>query len=167
VNNAKRQHLLIEALRFTKSDLRLIIAGPPDRQEDATALEALVDELDLRSRVTLDLRFVERMKIANYMNNALAVAYLPFQEDSVGYVTAEAFLAHKPVLTTTDSGGVLEIVTDGETGLVRPPDPRDLAEAMDYFAKDRAACVRMGQTAHDVWQTRGISWDQSISALMN
>ena len=167
VNGAKRQHLLVEALALTKSDVRLVICGPPDGPDDRELLEGLVDRLNLRDRVTLDLRFAERRALADYANNALAAAYLPFQEDSVGYVTAEAFLAHNPVLTTTDSGGVLDIVHDGETGYVRKPDPAHLAEAMDRFAGDRASCIRMGRNGHDVWRARGISWQRSVAMLMD
>ena len=53
---------------------------------------------------------------------ALAVHYGPFDED-YGYVTLEGFAAHRPVVTTTDAGGPLEFVTDGETGLVTAPEP--------------------------------------------
>ena len=35
--------------------------------------------------------------------NALAVVYPPFDED-FGYVTLEAFLSKKPVITTSDAG---------------------------------------------------------------
>lgn len=167
VNGAKRQHLLVQALALTKSKIGLVVCGPPDGAADKAELEELVERLDLRDRVKLDLRFVERSELAAYLNNALAAAYLPFQEDSVGYVTAEAFLASKPVLTTTDSGGVLEIVHDAETGYVREPDPVALAEAMDRFAEDPARCVRQGQTALEVWRARGITWQQSIAMLMD
>ena len=167
VNRGKRQHLLIEALALTKSDIRLVICGRPEEPRDKAQLENLVDRLNLRDRVTLDLRFATRGEVAQYLNNALAAAYLPYLEDSVGYVTAEAFLARKPVLTTTDSGGVLDIVEDGETGYVRKPDPAELAEAMDRFAGDRKSCIRMGGNAHDLWRARDISWDRSVAMLMD
>lgn len=166
VNQAKRQHLLIEALAKTRSDIRLVIAGPPDNPSDANQLEKLVKQLGLKDRVTLDLRFVERERIADYMNRCLAAAYLPFQEDSVGYVTAEAFLAKKPVLTTNDSGGVLEIVIDSETGLVAGPEATDIAAAIDRFAGGVDDCVQMGVNGNNVWRSRGISWERSIATLL-
>ena len=42
-------------------------------------------------------------------------------------VPYEAFLSEKPVVTTTDAGGPLEIVPDRETGLVVAPDAAELA----------------------------------------
>src|SRR5207253_1751309 len=59
-----------------------------------------------------------------------AAYYAPLNED-YGYVTVEAFLSGKPVVTTTDAGGVLEFVTAGETGLVAAPEPEAIAEAID------------------------------------
>jgi glycosyltransferase involved in cell wall biosynthesis len=53
----------------------------------------------------------ERQLIDLYAG-ALAVVFPPFDED-YGYVTLEAFLARKPVITTTDAGGPLEFVEDG------------------------------------------------------
>ena len=46
------------------------------------------------------------------------MVYLPFGEDSYGYVTLEAFHARKPVVTLSDSGGTLELVRDRRNGLV-------------------------------------------------
>ena len=51
---------------------------------------------------------------------ALAVHYGPFDED-YGYVTLEGFAAARPVVTTTDAGGPLEFVHEGETGLIAGP----------------------------------------------
>ena len=51
------------------------------------------------------------------------MVYAPYDED-YGYVTLQAFLAGKPVITTADAGGVLEWVEDGVTGLVTDGDPR-------------------------------------------
>ena len=50
----------------------------------------------------------------------LAVFYAPFDED-FGFVPYEAFLSEKPVVTTRDAGGPLEVVVDRENGLVCEP----------------------------------------------
>ena len=51
-----------------------------------------------------------------------AVVYAPLDED-YGYVTLQAFLAGKPVITAADAGGVLEWVEDGVTGFVTDGTP--------------------------------------------
>ena len=59
------------------------------------ASKRLVERYDLNDRVQLDLGFLSRERIAKYVNEALACAYLPVDEDSVGYVTMEAFVVGK------------------------------------------------------------------------
>ena len=69
------------------------------------------------------------MQLIALYAGALAVVFPPFDED-YGYVTLEAFLARKPVITTTDAGGPLEFVEDGVTGLVCAPTPEALGAAI-------------------------------------
>ena len=58
-------------------------------------------------------RFAGRVsedELADLYARCLAVFYAPVDED-FGMVPYEAFLAEKPVVTTTDAGGPLEVVT--------------------------------------------------------
>ena len=166
INAAKRQHLLIEAMRFTRSNAKLVVAGPADTSADAARLEALVKRFDLDNRVLLDLRFLPRDQIAKYVNEALACAYLPFDEDSVGYVTMEAFSSGKAMLTVSDSGGLLDLVRDGTTGLVAKPEPQSLAEAIDRFTNDRASTIKMGREGRSVWLDLDVTWPKTIERLL-
>jgi glycosyltransferase involved in cell wall biosynthesis len=126
VNGAKRQSMFIEAMRHLPAKARLVVAGPPDGEADARGLRERVAAAGLEDRVVLDLRMLPRKELAGLVNNALAVAYAPYDEDSIGYVTMEACQAGKPVVTTTDAGGVLRLVHDGQTGCVSAPEPRAL-----------------------------------------
>lgn len=99
----KRQRMLIEAMKHTKSGVRLVIAGPPESDDIVRDLTELVERENLWDCVTLKLALLSREEIAGLANNARAAAYLPFDEDSLGYVTMEAFASGKAVLTTTDS----------------------------------------------------------------
>ena len=69
---------------------------------------------------------VDDETLADLYSRCLAVYYAPLDED-FGMVPYEAFLAGKPVLTTTDAGGPLEVVADRETGVVVAPDSASLA----------------------------------------
>ena len=137
--SSKRQGLLIEALAHAPG-VRLVVAGPPEDAEVSDALRALAQRCGVADRVTFDLRFLPREELATLVNGCTASAYIPFDEDSVGYVTMEAFQAGKPIITSTDSGGVLEIVHDGETGLVAAPRPESLGQAMDRADRQPIAC---------------------------
>ena len=162
----KRQHLLVEAMAQVKAPGRLVIAGPPETPDYAERLRALVAEHALADRVELAFGFHPRDTIAAWMNGATACAYLPFDEDSLGYVTMEAFAAGKPVLTTTDSGGLLEMVGDG-TGMVVAPEPHALAAALDGLLVDPAKTAALGRAAKADWDARGLDWPSTVARLLS
>ena len=60
-------------------------------------------------------------------------------------VPFEAFLSAKPVLTTTDAGGPLEIVFDRRTGLVVPPDAAEVARAAGWLREHRDDAASFGR----------------------
>jgi len=167
INDAKRQHLLVEAMRHVRSGVRLVVAGPPDTPADGKRLRNMIDEHGLHGRVTLDLRLMPRAEVARYVNGALACAYLPWEEDSVGYVTMEAFTAAKAVITTADSGGLRAIVEDGRTGWVVAPEPRAIAEALDAAIARPGRTAELGATARDVWNKKGVTWRSTIEKLLS
>ena len=166
VGHGKRQHLLIQALRHAPR-ARLVIAGPPDTPDEPQRLRNLIAHEGVEDRVTLDLRFLPRDEIATLVNGALAVAYLPFDEDSVGYCTMEAFQAGKPVITTDDAGGVLDIVRDGETGLVAAPHPEALATAIRAIVDNPSHAARMGHAGRDVLDAQGLTWPDTVKRLLS
>ena len=165
VSRGKRQHLLIEAMAKAQAPGRLVIAGPPDTEADAERLRALVQQLELDAHVELHLDFHPRDRIAAWVKGACAVAYLPFDEDSLGYVTMEAFAAGRAVLTTTDAGGLLEIVGP-ETGLVVEPDPVGLAAGLSRLLGDPPLARRLGAGAADCWRARRLTWSRTIEKLL-
>ncbi|WP_312146159.1 glycosyltransferase family 4 protein [Brevundimonas sp.] len=166
INGAKRQSMIIDAMAHVRSSVKLIVAGPPEGEADAIALMSKVEGLGLKDRVRLDFGFLPRETIANYVNNALACVYIPFLEDSYGYVTVESYLSSKPVITTTDAGGVLEIVKHGVTGCVVSPDPESLADSFDDMFANVQAARSMGSAGREAWRSLGFNWDNSIATIL-
>jgi len=103
-------------------------------------------------------------ELVNLYRNALAVVYPPYDED-FGYVTLEAFLARRPVITCTDSGGPNEFVVDGTNGFVCEPAPEAIAAAANRLAGDRKLAAALGDAGHDV--ARRITWDGVIEKLVS
>jgi glycosyltransferase involved in cell wall biosynthesis len=166
INRMKRQHLLLEALARSDHSVRLVVAGPPDTPADADMLRQQVERLGISDRVKLDLRFLPRGEYANYINNAAAVAYLPFDEDSLGYVAMEAATAAKALITTNDSGGILGLVKDGETGWVAAGDAESLAVAMNSVFKDGRRTQQLGTAARSLWNQMDVNWPQTLGKLL-
>jgi glycosyltransferase involved in cell wall biosynthesis len=166
INAGKRQHLLVEAMAATKSSAKLIVAGPPDTPDDANRLEERVRRFELENRVTLDLGYHPLVKIADYVNHARACACMPVDEDSIAYVTMEAAWASKPVITLTDSGGVLQLVLDGETGYVASPNAKNIAAAIDLLWSDPGRSAQMGRAARNLLASFEVTWPITIEKLL-
>lgn len=167
VSPGKRQHLLVEAMAQIRAPgARLVVAGPPETQDYADQLRALVAEHDLEGRVELRFGFHPRAEIASWVNGALACAYLPFDEDSLGYVTMEAFAAGKAVLTTSDAGGLLELI-NAETGVVCAPNVASVAEGLDQLLSAPERAGRLGRVAKAAWDARDLTWEKTIHRLLS
>jgi glycosyltransferase involved in cell wall biosynthesis len=164
----KRQWLAIEALRHTRTPVKLVIAGPvdPDSVPYLDQLRVLVSRHGLADRVVIHARWVPDAEKAELFAGALAVIYFPFDEDSYGYPSLEAHTARKAVLTTADSGGTLELIENGRNGFVTPPDPEQIGEAMDRLYADRELARRMGGEGVERMRELGVDWDHVIERLL-
>jgi glycosyltransferase involved in cell wall biosynthesis len=166
VEHHKRQHLLIEAMQHTKTPVRLRLSGTSSGADYPLALVKRIAELGLGDRISLDNRWISEEEKVAQLSTCLAAAYLPVDEDSYGYPSVEASHALKPILTTTDSGGVLELVQDDINGYVTPPSPQALAEAMDRLYLDRAKTQLMGNHARERIDHLNISWPHVLERLL-
>jgi glycosyltransferase involved in cell wall biosynthesis len=156
LDRAKRIDLLIAAAQAEPS-LRLVIAGEgPDRER----LEGLAAGLDGQVEFT---GRVDDERLADLYARCLAVYYAPVDED-FGMVPYEAFLSEKPVVTTSDSGGPLEVVHDRETGVVVAPDPRELARACAYLHAHVDEAKAWGRAGKAVAER--VTWDACVDALL-
>ena len=88
-------------------------------------------------------------ELAGLYARCLAVYYAPVDED-FGMVPYEAFLAEKPVVTTTDAGGPLEVVADRRTGLVSSRTPAALAEACSWLRDHVDDAKAWGQAGKEI-----------------
>ena len=79
-------------------------------------------------------------------------------------VPFEAFLSEKPVVTTTDSGGPLEVVADRRTGIVCEPQAAALAQACSWLREHVDEARAWGQAGKEI--ARRVSWDETIARLL-
>ena len=145
IEAVKRVDLLVRAVALADPGIRLLVAGDGTQRAN---VEREAEHGGVADRVRF-LGSVGDDDLIELYAGALAVAYPPFDED-FGYVTLEAFLARKPVITCVDSGGPTEFVDDGVNGLVCAPEPAALAEAMSRLAADRPLAARMGDAGREV-----------------
>jgi glycosyltransferase involved in cell wall biosynthesis len=165
VESHKRQHLLVEAMRFSKTSVRLRICGVAANRAYADALDRAIADGGLQHRVAFENRWISEDEKADILENALAVVYMPLDEDSYGYPSLEGAHAEKAVITAFDSGGTLELVQNGRNGLIVDSDTRAIAEAFDRLYTDRSLARSMGQESLARLRELRIDWDRVAEAL--
>lgn len=158
----KRPDLFVEAFGLVTGPVRGVLMG---RGSMAGELEARVGELGAvgKGRPVELAGFVADDDLIARLAGARAVVYSPFDED-YGYVTLQAFLAGKPVITTPDSGGVLEWVEHGVTGLVTDGTAQSMADAIDRLAADPDYAARLGAAGRA--RAKSLSWQHVVTTLV-
>jgi glycosyltransferase involved in cell wall biosynthesis len=162
----KRQHLLVQAMAHVKTEVKARIYGEDLSGEYAKELTNLVSSFGLGDRVSIENRWISEQEKCDIIGRSLAVAYFPLDEDSYGYPTLEAAHSEKPVLTTTDSGGVLEFVAHERNGLVCDCGAEAIAESLDRLYSDRALAKSLGNEARETVEKLRIDWDNVVDHLL-
>ena len=158
LDDAKRIEPAVQAMRYVDRNLRLEVVGdgPNRRRLDELARAAGVsDRVVFRGRVSDDA-------LRDLYNRCRAVYYAPIDED-YGYTAVEALAASKPVVTAPDSGGVLEFVSDDETGIVSSLDDEALATAFNRLG-DETLARRLGSNGPE--RTVSLTWEVVVDSLL-
>jgi glycosyltransferase involved in cell wall biosynthesis len=156
----KRVDLAVQAIAQVPPGLSLVVVGEGSQRR---RIELMAQSLGVADRVHFAGAVSDDDLVTLYAG-ALALVYVPFDED-YGLATLEGFLAARPVITATDSGGTREFVTHDETGLVCDPSPEAIAAAIAQLDADRSLAARLGDAGRQVAQR--ITWDTVIDRLVS
>lgn len=162
INPSKRLELTLQALAHAPAT-RLVIAGVAENPLYQNHLIHMAEEMGIAARITW-LGAVDDATLIRHYAEARGVVFVPSDED-YGYITLEAMLSAKPVITVSDAGGPLEFITDGAEGLITAPDATALGAAFDQLSEDAVAAERMGQAGHARYTAQNISWDHVVETL--
>jgi glycosyltransferase involved in cell wall biosynthesis len=111
---------------------------------EADNLRVVANALHLRDRVRWH-RAMPQLALVNFYRQATAVV-VPSVDEGLGLVAAEAHLCEAPVVAF-DSGGLRDIVVDGETGvLARAVSGRSLAAALSDLLQRPDKGASLGKT---------------------
>ena len=160
ISPLKRQDLLVDAMKYVKSDIKCIIAGYPDHKkwlEDKIRDSGIGDKIEFLTDLSDD-------EMVDLYSKALAVVYIP-QDEDFGFVTQEAFNSEKPILTATDSGGPLEFIQDGVNGIIVEPKAEKIAIKIDELAKNLVQTKKMGKAGKETIKNLNLNWDTIIKKL--
>ena len=163
INPSKRLELILEALAASGSAIRLVVAGVAENPAYQDQLIRRARELGIERLVTW-LGPVDDATLLRHYAEARGVVFVPRDED-YGYITLEAMLAAKPVITVADAGGPLEFITDGAEGLITDPSAAALGGAFERIMGDAALAERLGQAGHARYAAMNISWEHVVETL--
>lgn len=157
----KRFDLVLKALAEpVAASIKCVIAGEGAELE---TLRSLASHLDIEHRVQFVGRLTDQEMI-DHLARCRAVIFPPFNED-YGFVTVEAFMCGKAVITCSDSGGPAELVRDGENGYVAAPTPEAIAVAMRTLIDDKNLAQRMGESG---WAAASrMTWQSAVRQLLS
>ena len=132
--------VLLDAVAELRGEARLILGGDGSQRQ---ALAARVELEDLPVELT---GFVA--DVPAFLGR-IGVFVMPSRSEGLGLVALEAMAAGRPVVASR-TGGLPEVVIDGETGLlVAPEDPHGLAQAVRMLLADPDRAARMGAAGRD------------------
>lgn len=155
----KRPGLFLDAMASMAMPIDGVLAGKGSLADE---LRASRDRLGLDGRVAMP-GFVSDSDLVALYRDAHAVVYAPYDED-YGFVTLQAFLAGVPVVTTDDSGGVLEWVEHEVTGLVTDGSPAGLGAALDRLVRDPVLAAELGAAGRA--RVRDLRWESVVETLL-
>jgi glycosyltransferase involved in cell wall biosynthesis len=153
-------------MQFVKSAIKVRIYGESSSPLYIQEIQNIISQFQLQEVVVFSPHWLAEEEKVSVLADSLAVAYLPFDEDSYGYPCLEAFHSSKPVLTLSDSGGVLELVQEGICGRIIEPTPHAIAAALDELYFDQIKTRSMGLAAKQRVAELRISWDHVIVSLL-
>ena len=156
LDNPKRIGLMIKAMQHVHHAIPLKIAGAGPEEKQLKILAGDDRRIEF-------LGFVPDNKMEELYADSLAVLFTPYEED-YGFITLEAMMSRKPVISTIDSGGPIEFITDNQTGYIVDPDPEKIAAKINLLFQNKNDAIRMGQNAYN--RVKMITWDKFVSELL-
>jgi glycosyltransferase involved in cell wall biosynthesis len=145
LNKQKGIALLLQALTASKSGVLLDVVG---EGEDLAELQSRARAMGIADRVRW-LGAKSQQQLVPLYRGAAAVV-IPSEDEGLGLVAVEAQLCETPVIAFR-SGGLVDVVADGQSGVLTPPgDVIALAAAIDATlarADKGAALGRAGRAA--------------------
>jgi len=123
----------------------VLLAGAADTPEQLAEVTELVDGLRAnRSGVFWIPEMLPKSDVIQLLSHATVFA-IPSIYEPLGIVNLEAMACGTAVVGSR-TGGIPEVVADGETGLLVPPgEPAPLAEALNILLRDPDRAEAMGQ----------------------
>lgn len=136
----------VSLLRERLPGLRFVIAGEGD-------LSPYKKELDMVGGIVVDNRVIPEREMGEYFTRARLVV-LPYTSATQSGIIPLAYAYRRPVVATS-VGSIPEMVIDGVTGILVPPnDHVAVARAIERLATNEKLLRRMAKSAYQVYVSK-------------
>jgi len=152
----KRVELVVKAMKYVKSPIKLKIAGTGEQLKELQNLAGNDKRIEF-------LGYVTDQQMKELYADALCVTFTPIRED-YGMILHEAFKSQKPVITCSDSGEPAYFIKDGQNGFVVEPEPSQIAERIDILYNNKELARHMGDCGKE--SIAHITWDNVVKTLL-
>jgi alpha-maltose-1-phosphate synthase len=155
ITRQKGVPVLLRAAAHLDPEVQLVLcAGAPDTPELGAEVAGLVEELrKTRSGVIWLSGMLSKREVIQLLSHSTLFA-CPSVYEPLGIVNLEA-MACGTAVVASKVGGIPEVVADGETGLLVPPDDPDaLAESINALTRDRDRAKAMGTAGRERAQSQ-------------
>jgi glycosyltransferase involved in cell wall biosynthesis len=147
INPGKGLHILLNSLDYLKNRVRLVIIGPSD--SDSTYFNRilkLMEKINLEGKHNVEyIGAKSREDIVEWYQRASIFVLPSVMYEALGIVNLEALACKTPVVAT-NVGGILEVVHDGENGiLVEPNNAVKLASAIQHLLDNESIRKKFGE----------------------
>jgi glycosyltransferase involved in cell wall biosynthesis len=150
---------LLRSFKLLPDNYHLIVAGEVygsfDKYQD------IINELNLSDKVSLFIRYINDSEVPAFFS-AADVCVLPYKSATQSGIVQIAYNFNLPVIAT-DMGGLSEMITNGQTGLIVPEsEPKLIADVIEEYFEKNFACEFSKNIQH---KRHEYSWDGFAEAL--
>jgi len=157
----KGLHVMIDAMKELKKSLRVKLLVVGEYYDDEEQYRWHISDAQVRDVVDVVSDYVPNEMVGKYFSAADAVM-LPYLSATQSGIAQIAYNFDKPVIAT-DVGGLAEVVVDGVSGLVVPPNnPSRLAEAVLRFYNEGLEETLSAGAARE---KKKYSWERMTEAI--
>lgn len=161
VRRYKGLQTLLKAMPLVLKTMRVKLLVVGEFYDDESAYQTLIRDMNLQDHITVKSDYVPNDEVKLYFS-ACDVVVLPYSSATQSGIVQIAYQFDRPVIAT-NVGGLPEVVLDGKTGFLVPPDdPERLAEAIVRFYREEredefVANVRV--------EKKQYSWDRLVEVI--
>lgn len=154
--------VLIRAVAIVKQTTPRVILNMAGLGKMEDTLKSMIVALGLERNVNL-VGFVDNSRINSFIRKHHLMA-MPSRGEAFGVAALDASACGRPVVATS-VGGVPEVVADGKTGILVPPDdPESLARAILRLAGDPDLRAAMGRAGRE-FVRQYYTWERSLDLM--